>query len=264
MTVTAQGGRNDCPPPKPPRIERPLSRLLFAVLGTGSWFFARMLLPCGSTLESSVFSLLSILPAAALTVLLVPAAANRWGVRGIRWSLITAATALLVPLALLLRTGAAPSNDAAGEVILTLFALLFYAAHEELVFRLFLADSLSLGGRFAVGALLSSVLFTVVHLDNPFSDPLGMANIFLAGIGLSLLRASGGGLAGTVLAHFLWNAGIGVLMGFGVSGYSFPAVVRPAVEQGAFGPEASPCLTVVLLGLVGAGAVSWRRRSVSV
>lgn len=220
-----------------------------------------MLMPGGSSLCGSLYSFLSILPAAALTVLLVPAAANRWCSRGIRWSLATTVTALLVPFVLLLRAGVTASQDSRGAVLLILPALFLYAVHEELVFRLFLADSLSLKGRYGVGMLLSSVLFTVVHLDNPSPEPLGMVNIFLAGFGLCLLRAMGGGLAGAVLAHFLWNSGTGVLMGFGVSGYSFPALLRPAVGTGAFGPEASPCLTAVLLGLAGAGLVSWRRRS---
>lgn len=166
----------------------------------------------------------------------------------------------MVPLVLLLQAGVTASNDAPGAILLTLFALLLYAVHEEFVFRLFLADSLSLDGRFGVGALLSSILFTVVHLDNPFSDPLGMVNIFLAGMGLCLLRAMGGGLTGSVLAHFLWNAGIGVFMGFGVSGYAFPALYRPAVDPGAFGPEASHFLTVILAGLLVAGFVALRRR----
>ncbi|MFO7627156.1 MAG: CPBP family intramembrane glutamic endopeptidase [Candidatus Fermentibacteraceae bacterium] len=240
-------------------VLKPVPRLLFAVLGAGLWLLVRMLLPGGSSLSSSFFSVLSILPTAALTVLMVPRAANRWSTRGLRWSFLTTTAALLVPLVLLLKAGVTASNDTAWAVALTLLALLLYALHEELVFRLFLADSLSLNGRFGVGTLLSSVLFTVVHLDNPFPDPLGMVNIFLAGIGLCLLRAMGGGLTGAVLAHFLWNAGIGVFMGYGVSGYTFPAFFRPAVESGAFGPEASPFLTVILAGLVAAGFVALRR-----
>jgi len=224
------------------------------------WSLARMILPAGSILSSSFFSVVSILPTAALTLLLVPGATNRWHAGGLRWSIITPVAALLVPLALLLDSGITASNDTPGAVALTLLALLLFALHEELVFRLFLADTLSLNGRFGVGMLLSSVLFTVVHLDNPFSDPLGMVNIFLAGIGLCLLRAMGGGLTGSVLAHFLWNAGIGVVMGFGVSGYAFPALCRPAVDPGAFGPEASPFLTIILAGLLTTGFAALRRR----
>jgi hypothetical protein len=193
-------------------------------------------------------------------VLLIPRAVNRWNTRGFRWSFITSTAALSVPLVLLLQAGVTVSGDPPKAVALTLLALLLYSLHEELVFRLFLADSLSLNGRFVVGALLSSVLFTVVHLDNPFSDPLGMVNIFLAGLGLCLLRAMGGGLAGSVLAHFLWNAGIGVFMGFGVSGYTFPAIWRPMVDPKAFGPEASPFLTVILAGMVTAGLMAFRKR----
>lgn len=225
------------------------------------WLFARMLLPGGSSLSSSFFSVLSILPTAVLTVLLVPRATGRWSTRGLHWSFVTATAALLVPLVMLFQAGVTASTDASGAVVLTLLALLLFAVHEELLFRLFLVDSLSLNGRFGVGMLLSSLLFTVVHIDNPFSDPLGMVNIFLAGMGLCLLRAMGGGLYGSVLAHFLWNAGIGVFMGFGVSGYRFPALWRPAVDPGAFGPEASPFLTVMLAGFLVAGFVAMRRRS---
>ena len=241
-------------------VRKPVPRLLFAVLGAGMWLLARALLPGGSSLANSFFSVLSILPTAALTVLLVPGAVNRWSARGLRWSFYTPRAALMVPLFLLFKAGVTASNDSPRAVMLTIASLLLYALHEELVFRLFLADSLSIGGRFGVGTLLSSVLFTVVHLDNPFSDPLGMVNIFLAGIGLCLLRMMGGGLYGAVLAHFLWNAGIGVFMGFGVSGYTFPALWRPLVDSGAFGPEASPFLTVILAGMVTAGVLALRRR----
>lgn len=237
-----------------PPLRRTLPRLLFAFAGMALWFVLRWALSWGEGLISDASaSVLSMVPTALLTILLVPRAENRWSASGFKWAPIAVGAALWIPLAQLLRGGAVPSFEQGWAVALS--ALLLYAVHEELAFRLFLADALSMGGRFALGTLLSTVLFTVVHMNNPFSNPLGMVNIFLAGLGLCLLRASGGGMAGAVAAHFLWNAGIGVAMGFGVSGYRFPAVFRPAFETGSFGPESSPFLTAVLLLMVVPGAL---------
>ncbi len=234
--------------------------MLFAVLGTGLWFFMGTLIPPGPMIVNAVFTTLCILPAVVLTLLFLPPSTGRFGIKGMKWSLVGVSAALAVPLFMLLRSGVTASDDSPAAVALAALALVFYAVHEEFAFRLFLTDALSMGNRFPVGASLSSLLFMAVHLDNPFSDLAGMINIFLAGMGLCLLRAMGGGMVGAVAAHFLWNASTGIVMGFGVSGYGFPSVWRPAAESGAFGPESSPVLTVVLAGLVVAGAVSFRRR----
>lgn len=205
-------------------------------------------------------SVISAFPAVILTIAFVPSPAPRWPIGGFGWSLMATVTAMAVPFALCLGTGLVSSREAPSAVGLAVLAMLLYAVHEEVLFRLFLADVLSFRNRFLTGALLSSALFTAVHLNNPFSTWTGMANIFLAGFGLCLLRALGGGMAGAVTAHFLWNAGVGTVMGMRVSGYRFPAVFRPASESPGFGPEAEPALTAVLTALVIIGLVRYRRR----
>jgi membrane protease YdiL (CAAX protease family) len=242
-------------------VSGPIPRILLAVSGILFWFALRRFLPGGKgILADSFFSVVSVVPVAVLGLIGVPAAANRFGTRGFKWSLLITAVVLIVPLATFIPGGFSPSGDAPGVVALTLLSLGLYAIHEELLFRLFLTDVLSLGRRFVVGSLVSSVLFTVVHLDNPFSNPLGMLNVFLAGMGLCFLRALGGGMAGAVGAHYLWNAGVGVFMGMRVSGYHFPALFRPDRLPAGFGPESSPFLTGALLTLVATGAVKLHRK----
>lgn len=243
-------------------VNRPFPRIFLAVFGLAAWAAPGFFLPLSSELvDHSWQSVANAFPLIVLTLIGVPAPANRWNFSNGRWSLIAAAVVLMVPMVSFIVGGPRTTGASVPAVIMTLAALWLYAVHEEIVFRLFLADVLSMGNRFMTGTVLSSALFALVHLDNPFSTPLSLVNIFLAGVGLCLIRAMGGGLAGAAAAHFLWNAGIGVLMGFEVSGYTFPAVFRTETVAETFGPESSPVLTVILAGMVIPAAIAWRGRS---
>lgn len=241
-------------------VRRTVPRLLLAAFGLAAWALPGLLLPRFSGMfTDSLVSVMSGIPLLVLALIAVQAPANRFRSAGFRWSLTFTACLLAVPAVFFISGGPGAAGDPAGAVLLILAALALYALHEEMVFRLFLADVLSIGNRFMAGALLSSALFAAVHMDNPHSSPLGLVNIFMAGFGLCLIRARGGGMAGAVAAHFLWNAGTGVLMGLEVSGFTFPAVFRPAVAKGAFGPESSPFVTLALAAMVIPAAWKWRR-----
>jgi membrane protease YdiL (CAAX protease family) len=126
--------------------------------------------------------------------------------------------------------------------------LLLAAAAEEIEFRGFLLDTLSFRGTMIPSMIITSMLFGWVHTDNPGSNPLALANIALFGILLCGIRFLTRGLAAPILVHWLWNAVTGMVLGVNVSGLQIPSVLRPdgPLPWGAFGPEESPALTILL------------------
>lgn len=157
----------------------------------------------------------------------------------------------------------------------------YYALGEELLFRgiLMLLLALLLGGlaKALVGArvvrsrfflimlwlnaiAISSLAFSMLHADNPNIGSMALTNIFLIGavFGFTVLFTRGITLA--VAVHIGWNALL-EFINLPVSGFNFPTTGHPfsvaLVEDGLltggeFGPEASICLTVVLLIIIAA------------
>jgi len=157
----------------------------------------------------------------------------------------------------------------------------YYALGEELLFRgiLMLLLALILGGlakalagaqvvrsRFFLTMLwlnavaISALAFSLLHADNPNVDSVALTNIFFIGavFGFTVLFTRGITLA--VALHIGWNALL-ELVNLPVSGFNFPTTGHPfsvvMVEDGIltggeFGPEASICLTAVLLIIIAA------------
>lgn len=157
----------------------------------------------------------------------------------------------------------------------------YYALGEELLFRgiLMLLLALILGGlaKALVGAqvvrsqfflivlwlnaiAISALAFSLLHIDNPNIGSLALTNIFMVGVVLGFLVLFTRGITLAVAAHIGWNALL-ELINLPVSGFNFPTTGHPfsvaLVEDGLltggeFGPEASICLTVVLLIIIAA------------
>ena len=110
--------------------------------------------------------------------------------------------------------------------------------------------------------VLSAALFAFQHAGNPNVSPLALTNIFLAGALFGLLLAATRSLALIWGLHFAWNSLL-VLLGLPVSGYrialhqhliNLTARSSGITTGGAFGPEASIPLTVVLIIVIAAVA----------
>lgn len=157
----------------------------------------------------------------------------------------------------------------------------YYALGEELLFRgiLMLLLALLLGGlakalvsaqvvrsRFFLIMLwlnaiaISSLAFSMLHAGNPNVGSVALTNIFLVGVLLSFLVLFTRGITLAAGAHIGWNALL-ELVNLPVSGFNFPTAGHPfsvvMVEDGLltggeFGPEASICLTAVLLIIIAA------------
>ena len=163
----------------------------------------------------------------------------------------------------LARYAVTPSDPFALATSVLIFVMV--AVHEELLFRGYqltnLAEGLNLGEPtdtsrvrgLVLATLLTSLGFGAAHLMNPNPSVLGITNIALAGVLLSLPFVLRGELGLSIGLHFGWNLAQSWL-GMAVSGNAIPGALlardldpgSELVTGGAFGAEG---------GLLGFGAL---------
>jgi membrane protease YdiL (CAAX protease family) len=130
-----------------------------------------------------------------------------------------------------------------GVLLATLGVLLVSALNEELLFRGFPLQLLidGLGQRAAIIAM--SALFALVHMNNPNATILGAVNTLIAGILLSLAYTRTRSLWMPLGIHIGWNAGLGFIFGFPLSGIDLPSLWTTGIAGsetilgGNYGPE---------------------------
>ncbi|KSB87736.1 abortive phage infection protein [Caulobacter vibrioides] len=149
-------------------------------------------------------------------------------------------------------------------------------AAEETMLRGWLMPLVASRHGLIAAVLLNAGFFALLHASN--IDPskelaLGIFNLFLFAVVLSLYAVKEGSLWGVCAFHTAWNALLGMGFGLEVSGQKVaiaPIVVGLApvsnapwwLTGGAFGPEASVATTIVLAGgcayLIAKGALTNR------
>jgi membrane protease YdiL (CAAX protease family) len=139
-----------------------------------------------------------------------------------------------------------------GEA-LWLFAI--PAAAEEAAMRGYLLQALAeaLGGGWALW--ITSGMFGALHIGNPNTTWIGLANVLVAGLFLGVVYLKTGSLWWASGAHLGWNWAHGFLFDLPVSGLEL--IDTPMLEPsmggahwlggGSFGPEGSVVATVVLV-----------------
>lgn len=143
-----------------------------------------------------------------------------------------------------------------------LILFLIQAGIEELVVRGYIYRALRERWRAGTAALVSSVLFSLLHAANPDVSAVALVNIVLAGLILAALVERSGSLWGASVAHGAWNFVLSCLVSLPVSGFSVFHLLNvsvtgdPRVTGGGFGPEGSLVLTA--LGLPLAAGLWWR------
>ena len=131
-----------------------------------------------------------------------------------------------------------------------LMALIAFS--EELVFRGYVLDSLmdSYPNKW-VALAISAALFAAFHFTSPAINPLGFANLVIAGFLLGINYVYTKNLWFSFFLHLSWNYFQGPILGFRVSGLTLPSLLQTEtkgdlfITGGDFGLEGSILTTVV-------------------
>ncbi|HEV2146210.1 MAG TPA: CPBP family intramembrane glutamic endopeptidase [Longimicrobiaceae bacterium] len=194
-------------------------------------------------------------PFASLGFPLGPAAARESLVgTGIGMALLAATAALIAAAG-----GAVWGPDTGtvgGWLRFAAWTLVFFtvaAAVEEVLFRGYPFQVLEREVGPWAAAVATALVFALVHANNPNVRPLGLANIFLAGVLLAAAYLRTRSLWFATAVHMGWNWAMGTLLDLPVSGLEIDTPLYTGVSTGpdwwtggSFGPEAGLAATLVL------------------
>ncbi|NML68337.1 CPBP family intramembrane metalloprotease [Chryseobacterium sp. RP-3-3] len=111
------------------------------------------------------------------------------------------------------------------NIVIFFLLLLLSAFMEEIFFRFIpysiLKDELSFKN-----IILTSLIFSSFHLFNPNFNIIGLINIFIAGIFLSLVYVKTNSIIISTIVHFLWNFLIGCIYGSNISGLKIYSIAN--------------------------------------
>lgn len=184
-----------------------------------------------------------------------PAGRGRGFLLGFAGAATLAITTLLIGVAIggahwLRDSGSA--LDYARAMGVTLLALAPAALAEEVAFRGFPLVVLERAVGRGTAIVVLSALFAALHAWNPAVTGLGLGNIALAGVLLSLAFFAPGGMWTAWGAHLGWNASIAALdapvsgLPFTIPLINFDPGRDTWLTGGAFGPEGGLAATLVL------------------
>jgi hypothetical protein len=101
-----------------------------------------------------------------------------------------------------------------------------------------------------------SALFGLLHLRNPHASGIGIMNTVIAGLMLSAAFFKVRSLWLPIGIHLAWNVGLGLVLGFSLSGLDRHSLWKSTVDGapvftgGLYGPEGGiPCTIIFLVGL---------------
>jgi membrane protease YdiL (CAAX protease family) len=171
------------------------------------------------------------------------------------------ASGLLVVALTVSRAVSLGVSPQAGESLASLprylIIFLLAAAAEELIFRGYPLQVLAEGSRRWIAGVLLCLLFTMGHADNPDVTMVGIFNIFLASVMLTVLYFQTRRLWLPIAMHLSWNLTQSWLWGFDVSGIKIEDqlfIVRPTgnelITGGEFGLEGSILSTVLFAAVI--------------
>jgi len=147
------------------------------------------------------------------------------------------------------------SVDFMGVLVTSMTIFIIAGFGEELFFRGYPFQTLVESIKAPAAVIIMSVAFSIAHGMNPNITVLGLFNIFLAGIWLSVAYLKTRTLWFPVGLHVSWNFFQGTIFSYPVSGQEFQdqslfisSVSGPTLLTGGdFGPEGSVITTVVLI-----------------
>ena len=152
-----------------------------------------------------------------------------------------------------------PINVVITSVLTAFVVFIFVGWNEELLSRGYHLQTIASGTNLFWGVIISSGVFSLLHLGNPHTVWMSTAGLFFAGVYLAYAYIRTKQLWLSIGLHIGWNFFEGVVFGFPVSGLDIYTLTRIQVHGpelwtgGAFGPEAG--LIVLPSLLVGAGLI---------
>jgi membrane protease YdiL (CAAX protease family) len=164
-------------------------------------------------------------------------------------------TTLLLLVSASVRWHAEPGSVAAHLSSLGAMLVFFAAAAawEELAFRGYAFQVLVAAVGPVPATLAASALFAALHAQNPNVGVFALANIFLAGVMLSVAYLRTRSLWFATALHLGWNWAMASLLALPVSGLAFRPPLYAGEETGAdwwtggsFGPEAGLAGTIAI------------------
>ena len=154
-----------------------------------------------------------------------------------------------------------------NALFISLGYMVLIAFSEELVFRGYiLGNLLETFSNKWIALGISAVLFTGYHFASPGTHALAFFNLFLAGILLGLNYIYTKNLWFSFMLHLSWNFFEGPLLGFKVSGISFPSLLQAEtkgdlmITGGDFGLEGSMLVMLLLLTTILVLAWAFQRK----
>ncbi|WP_321310099.1 CPBP family intramembrane glutamic endopeptidase [Marinifilum fragile] len=136
-------------------------------------------------------------------------------------------------------------NFAMGSLLQSVFLFIFVSINEEIIVRGYILRNFMDSMNRYLALILSSLIFTALHLLNPNVSILGITNIFLAGILLGIGYIFTKNLWFPLALHFSWNFFQGPIFGFEVSGTKSDTLISQTITGneiltgGNFGFEGS-------------------------
>jgi len=140
-----------------------------------------------------------------------------------------------------------------NDLFIELGMLLIVAFYEEMVFRGYVLNNLMESFNKWVALIISAILFTIFHLDNPGINIIPLINIFLAGVLLGINYVYTKNLWFAILFHFGWNFFQGPILGYKISGVNLLTLLQTELKGdvlltgGDFGFEGSIFCTALIV-----------------
>jgi membrane protease YdiL (CAAX protease family) len=131
------------------------------------------------------------------------------------------------------------------KLLISIVLFAFVAFNEEIFLRGYILNNFMQSMNKYLALVLSSLIFSGLHIFNPNFDWLSFVSIFLAGLLLGISYIYTKNLWFPIALHFSWNFFQGTIFGFKVSGNSVYSIINqePAgnniLNGGEFGFEGS-------------------------
>ena len=148
-------------------------------------------------------------------------------------------------------------NQSVSDILFSLCFFIFVAVNEELLIRGYFLQNLEASLNKFWALIISSLIFSLLHIFNNNINFLALTNLFLAGVFIGLAYILTRNLWLSIALHFSWNFFQGTIFGFNVSGRDSFSIIQTKYNQpdiwngGSFGFEGSVlCIILQVIGII--------------